>query len=94
MKTLIIPIAMFILLFSAVSCASGSKADTWSNQQEQKWKTECKKLLMSNGEREATAEDYCDCMYDKTSEKYTPEEAAKLTENQEREIWDECDYSW
>jgi len=30
----------------------------------------------------------------KTSEKYTPEEAVKITPEQERQLWQECDYDW
>ena len=39
-------------------------------------------------------EDHCDCMYKKTAKKYTPEEAYQLTVEQERKIWEACDYRW
>ena len=94
MRTLFFSIALLVLTTFALSCVRNSKADTWSADQEQKWKTECKMLLISNGESDATADDYCDCIFEKTSQKYTPEEAANLTVDQERTIWDECDYSW
>jgi hypothetical protein len=94
MKTLFYSFAFVVLTAALFACNPNSKADTWNPDQKKKWKTECKSLLMKNGEREATAADYCDCIYEKMSAKYTPEEAANLTIEQEREIWDECDYSW
>jgi hypothetical protein len=33
-------------------------------------------------------------MYEKTSDKYTPEEAENITADEERKLWNECDYSW
>jgi len=94
MKTVFYSFTFLLLTTLLFACDSNSKADTWSPDQEKKWKTECKSMLLENGEREATAADYCDCIYEKTSAKYTPEEAANLSIEQEREIWDECDYSW
>lgn len=90
-RIFILMIGVFSLL---VSCNSNSKSDTWNAEQEKKWKTECLQLLEANGVKETVAEDRCDCMFKKTSKKYTPEETAALTDAQEKEIWDECDYSW
>jgi hypothetical protein len=33
-------------------------------------------------------------MLKKTSEKYTPEEATKITPAEERKLWNQCDYRW
>lgn len=76
------------------SCNSNSKADTWSADQQDKWKNDCMELLLSNGVNKPVAADHCDCIFKKTSEKYTPEEAANITTEEERKIWEECDYSW
>jgi hypothetical protein len=76
------------------SCNSNSKADSWSVDQQEKWKKECLELLTGNDVAKPVAEDRCDCMYKKTSEKYTPKEAAEITIEQERKLWEECDYSW
>ena len=51
-------------------------------------------LIKTKDITKGTAEDNCDCLFEKTAKKYTPEEAAKLTTEQEQEIWDECAYSW
>ncbi|MDD2527722.1 MAG: hypothetical protein PHT26_06800 [Lentimicrobiaceae bacterium] len=81
-----------VLLLSA--CNSNSKSKTWTADQEKQWKTECVQMLVDKGVTDAVAEDHCDCMYQKTSEAYTPTEAAALTLEQERKLWRECDYSW
>ncbi len=49
---------------------------------------------MGRNELETAADDFCDCMFEKTAEKYTPEEAVNITEEQEQKIWEECNYSW
>lgn len=77
-----------------LSCNSSSKSNTWTAEQQMKWKTECNELLVGHGTTKDVAADYCDCMFQKTSEKYTPDEAAVLTAEQERKIWEECNYSW
>ncbi|MCF8228137.1 MAG: hypothetical protein K9G58_14630 [Bacteroidales bacterium] len=94
MKKVLYSIIVLGMIAFMSSCNTNSKADSWSAEQEKEWKSNCKELLMDNGEDKATAEDYCDCMFKKTAEAYTPEEAAKLTTKQEQEIWDKCDYSW
>lgn len=94
MKNLISAISVVALLL-LTACNSNSKSKTWSAEQKEQWKTECIQMLVEEGVAETNiAEDHCDCMYEKTSEKYTPKEAASLTDEQEREIWRECDYSW
>ncbi len=88
-------ILLFIFLFGGIeSCQHTNKENTWSDAQKTKWKTECQKLLSSRGLKTSDANDFCDCMLKKTSEKYTPEEATKITEEEERKLWQECDYQW
>ncbi len=52
------------------------------------------KFMETNEVEEKNATDFCDCMLEKTSEKYTPAEAAKITEEEERKLWESCDYTW
>jgi uncharacterized lipoprotein len=94
MKKLISLIVIFVIVGSLSSCNSNSKAKTWDEKQQKKWKKDCIELLTDNGVEKPDAEDFCDCMYKKTSEKFTPEEAENITTEQERAIWNECDYSW
>lgn len=93
MKNLISVMTIAVLLIMS-ACNSNSKSKTWTEEQKEQWKTECVQMLVDRGVTEAVAEDHCDCMYQKTSKKYTPSEAAALTVEQERELWRECDYSW
>ncbi|MCD4789817.1 MAG: hypothetical protein K8R37_07425 [Bacteroidales bacterium] len=90
-KILILVIAGAALMYA---CNSNSKADTWSEEQKDKWKTNCMEFMSANNVEKNTAADFCDCMFKKTSEKYTPGEAANITEEEERKLWEECDYSW
>lgn len=86
---------MFVAIVGVFSaCQTNSKADTWSADQQKEWKKSCMTLLLDNGVEKSVAEDRCDCMFEKTSEKYTPEEAAKIDIKQEKKLWEECDYSW
>lgn len=94
MKRITILVLVIGLISILSSCQSDSKADTWTADQEQTWKTNCQQLLVANGTTEADAEGFCDCMFKKTAEKYTPEEAAQITEEEEQKIWQECDYQW
>jgi hypothetical protein len=71
-----------------------SKSDTWSDEQKAEWTQDCLKMLEANQTFKGVAEDVCDCILTKTSESYTPEEAAKLTREDEQKIWEKCDYSW
>jgi len=89
------PFAFFIgLTIISCACNTHSKANTWSEQQKSKWTTECLELMKSNGMKDKAAKDFCDCMLEKTSDKYTPEEAANITREEERKIWENCDYQW
>lgn len=93
-KALIVTILLMILLGGIESCQNYPKEKTWSSEQKTKWKTECQQLLISRGLKTKDANDFCDCMLKKTSEKYTPEEATKITVDEERKLWNECDYRW
>jgi len=93
-KTLIVIILFLILSGGIESCQNNSKEKTWSSEQKTKWKTECQKLLINRGLKTKDANDFCDCMLKRTSQKYTPEEAAKITIEEERKLWNECDYQW
>lgn len=93
-KTLLSGILFMSLLVGAGSCQNNSKEKSWSEAQKTKWKSECQGLLTDRGLKADAANDFCDCMLKKTSEKYTPEEAAKITTEEERKLWNECDYQW
>ena len=86
-------VSLGLLLFVS-ACNCDSKADTWSSEQKAEWTKSCKSFMETNGVEEKNAVDYCDCMLEKTSQNYTPEEAAKITEDEERKLWESCDYSW
>lgn len=93
MKIILFAMALIAATFLS-GCNSNTISKTWTAEQEAQWKTKCVQMLTEDGVSQSVAEDHCDCMYGKTSEKYTPEEAASLTVEQEREIWEACDYSW
>ena len=88
----------FIGLLGAVviilSCNSPSKEKSWNQEQEKAWKANCLALFDSMEVSRPVAEDHCDCIFKKTAEKYTPEEAAQITVEEERKIWEDCDYQW
>jgi len=81
-------------LFVIAACNDNSKSDTWSKEQEAKWKEGCMELMQENNIPNGEAEGTCDCIFKKTSEKYTPEEAAKITEEEEGKLWQACDYQF
>ena len=83
------------LIFAVAACTNPeSKADTWSEEQKAEWTTKCLEMFKTIGEDKGLAEDKCDCMLKKTSEKYTPEEAINITEEEEAKLWQECDYQF
>jgi len=94
MKTFhqVIPVLCFILMVGFTGCKS--KSGSWSEAQKQTWSTNCMKVMNDRGVDPKDAAGLCDCMLKKTSEKYTPEEAVKITPEQERQLWQECDYDW
>ncbi len=89
-----VSVITIVALLAMAACNSNSKSKTWNEEQEKQWKIECVRVLVEKGVSDDAAKDFSDCMYQKTSEKYTPIEAAALTVKQEQEIWRECDYSW
>jgi len=94
MKTIKVLLVTFGLLLFASACSHDSKADTWDKDQKAKWTNNCMKFMEDQKVEKKNAVDFCDCMLKKTSEKYTPEEAVTITEEEERELWDSCDYDW
>jgi len=86
--------SLIIVAFISACDCQDSKADTWSTDQKTEWTKKCKDFMKTNGVEDKNADDFCDCMLEKTSEKYTPEEAAKITEEEERKLWESCDYTW
>ncbi len=94
MKTIKLLFVSLGLLFFIGECNCESKSDKWSSEQKATWTKSCMTFMENNGVEEKNAVDFCDCMLDKTSEKYTPEEAAKITEEEERKLWQSCDYDW
>jgi len=82
----------FILLMGFTGC--NSKAKSWSQEQKDKWTTSCMKFMNDRGVEKKDAAGFCDCMLKKTSDKYTPEEAVKITPEEERQLWQQCDYQW
>ncbi|MBU2553879.1 MAG: hypothetical protein KKF98_05420 [Bacteroidetes bacterium] len=86
-------LATSIVLFAS-ACNCESKSDTWSDAQEEAWKSRCMTFMEENGVEKKNAVDFCDCMFEKTSDKYTPEEAEGITAEEERKLWNECDYNW
>jgi hypothetical protein len=91
----LLTILLFIILSAGIeSCKHNSKENTWSDEQKANWKATCQQLLSQRGVKDKDAVDFCDCMLKKTSEKYTPAEAVKITTEEERKLWQECDYQW
>jgi len=78
----------------AGACNTNSNADKWSSEQKAAWTQNCMEFMAQQGVDDKDATGFCDCMLTKTSEKYTPEEAAAINEADERKLWEECDYSW
>ncbi|MBC8321777.1 MAG: hypothetical protein H8E34_13760 [Bacteroidetes bacterium] len=94
MKTIRLLFVSFGLLLFVSACNNDTKTDTWSSEQKATWTKNCKEFMKTNGVEEMNAVDFCDCMLKKTSEKYTAEEAANITEVEERKLWESCDYTW
>jgi hypothetical protein len=94
-KKLLTILLLIILLGGFESCKHlPTKENTWTDEQKTKWKTDCQQWLIKRGLRKIDAKNFCDCMLKKTSEKYTPEEATKITPAEERKLWNQCDYRW
>jgi len=82
----------FMLMAGLSGCQSKTKS--WSQAQKETWTTNCMKVMTDRGVDQKDAAGLCDCMLKKTSEKYSPEEAVNITPEQERQLWQECDYQW
>jgi hypothetical protein len=88
-KTGFVAIALF--LFTACSQSK------WSEEEEEKWMKNCRETFVNHATSEdekMQLEDLCDCMLKVTSRKYTAEEAQHLTEDQERKLLNDCNYSY
>lgn len=95
MKTFKVLFLIFaIAVFAGAGCNTNSKANQWSSEQKDKWTEDCMKFMHEQGVEKKDAEGFCDCMLKQTSEKYTPKEAVNITEDEERKMWQECDYVW
>ena len=94
MKTIKLLLLTFGLLLFASACNCDSKTDTWNKDQKAKWTSNCMTFMENKGVEKKNAVDFCDCMLEKTSENYTPEEAVNITEEEERKLWESCDYDW
>jgi hypothetical protein len=57
------------LAITVISCNDGSKSKSWSKQQEKERETACVKMLKEGGIETLIAEEHCDCVFEKTSEK-------------------------
>jgi hypothetical protein len=94
MKIIKLLFVAFGFLLIIGSCNCDTKADTWSDEQKTEWTKSCKEFMKTNAVEEQNAVDFCDCMLEKTAQDYSPEEAAKITEDEERKLWESCDYTW
>jgi hypothetical protein len=88
----ILPVLMLSVLVWSASCSS--KAKSWSKENKDTWHAKCMQFLTTRGVEQRAATDFCDCMLKKTSEKYTPAEAEKITPEEEQQLWKQCDYQW
>lgn len=82
-----------ITLILMVACSQSK----WSEAEQEKWLETCRKTFVdktTDKEEKARLEDLCDCMLMVTSRKYTVEEAQTLTENQMRQLFNDCNYSY
>jgi thiamine biosynthesis lipoprotein ApbE len=83
--------AMILIILGACSQSK------WSKEDEEKWMKNCRETFVDqsvNEEEKAQLEDLCDCMLKLTSRKYTVQEAQNLTEEQERSLLNDCNYSY
>jgi hypothetical protein len=85
---------VLLVALTFAGCNSDSKAKSWNQEQKDQWTAKCLKFMEERSVQKDQAVDFCDCMLKKTSEKFTPQEAEKITAREERELWKECDYQW
>jgi len=93
MKKLIYFTVIGLFSISLISSCT-SKSKNWSDDQKTKWKENCMNFMGGRGVDNKSAVDFCDCMLDKTSQKYSPEDATKITPDEERKLWQDCGYQW
>lgn len=94
MKAIKAAALIITFVFMGFACKSPDMSGTWSEDQKTEWMDSCMKFMSDRGVKEKQAKDFCDCMFEKTSRKYTPDEAAQINEDEERKLWQECDYQW
>lgn len=87
---------MGILAIALILIASCSQSK-WSEADQEKWLNNCHESFVNKAtdkEEKALLEDLCDCMLKVTSRKYTVEEAQNMTEDQMRQLFNDCNYSY
>lgn len=84
---------LIISLMFLLACSQSK----WSEADQEKWLKNCRETFVDKAtdkEEKAQLEDLCDCMLEVTSRKYTVEEAQNLTEEQMRQLFNNCNYSY
>lgn len=82
------------IVLTLMAACSQSK---WSEADQEKWLKNCRETFVEKAtdkEEKAQLEDLCDCMLKLTSRKYTVEEAQNMTEDQMRQLFNDCNYSY
>lgn len=85
--------ALFLAMILLMACSQSK----WSEAEKEKWMKNCREAFVNpavNKDDKAQMEDLCDCMLKVTSRKYTAEEASNLTVDQERQLFNDCNYSY
>jgi hypothetical protein len=83
-----------VLSLMLITACSQSK---WTEEEQDQWLKTCYETFVNNAvdkEEKVQMKDLCDCMLKVTSRKYTVEEAADLTLNQERKLMQDCNYAY
>lgn len=86
-----------VIAFIALILLGACGQSKWSKDDEDKWMNNCRETFVDqavNEEEKVQLEDLCDCMLKLTSRKYTVQEAQNLTEEQERSLLNNCNYSY
>lgn len=86
-----------VIAFIALILLGACSQSKWSKEDEEKWLKNCRETFVNQSvseEEKAQLEDLCDCMMKVTSRKYTVQEAQNLTEEQERSLLNDCNYSY
>ncbi|MBR9997371.1 MAG: hypothetical protein KFF73_00300 [Cyclobacteriaceae bacterium] len=84
-------LALSIMLMAACSQSK------WTEAEQDQWLKICYENFVNNAvdkEEKAQMKDLCNCMLKVTSRKYTVEEAADLTLEQERKLVQDCNYTY